>query len=67
MLGESVANRSKKKFEIFLWILAMSVGLCPVTMNNWRGSYKKVPLSPPGSTEETCPQLSEPTLHGADT
>lgn len=44
-----MANRNKRKFEIFLWIPAMPAGLFPVTMNNWRSGCEKVPLSPPGS------------------
>lgn len=33
-LEGSVANRNKRKFEIFLWMLAVPAGLFPITMNN---------------------------------
>lgn len=29
-----MANRNKRKLEIFLWILAVPAGLFPITMNN---------------------------------
>lgn len=58
---------NKRKFEIFLWILAVPAGLFPITMNNVGIGCEKVSFCLPGSTVETSHELMEPALWGANT